>query len=408
MRALFLALALLPSLAWAQPAFPPPASLLSSGAAAAALAGPGLAVYGSTQLTQTAGLSKITASTYTLQATDAAKTLLFSNASGIAVSLPSAAATGFTAGFSFGFQVTGAGSAVLTPASGTINGAASLTAAQNTGCEVTSDGANWQIGPSCTAVAPSSGGGSLTTAIPSAATTAPECGSGAAGAVAACSSTLVLPNGASATTQTTGANPDTSADVATDAFVAKVAHYPSAIPFPTGSFKPLNTTAAVAASAPTSGRLTLSLIEIPPGSATVKTLSVYVSGAPSAAYVVEGCVYSVTSGAGAVGSLVTGGDTTATSTGTSASTVIATTFPSPLSLSGWYWFGVLIGGTVTGTMEGASALQPAPYTSATQALLAQTPIVSSVTVGAAGTSNCPASISTTSGNASNVAAAVGF
>ncbi len=97
-----------------------------------------------------------TATTYTVATTDCSGLLTFNNAAAIAVNLP--AASGSFAGCSFDVQDLGAGAATITPASGTVNGAADIVVGQNYGCTLTSDGTNWQVS-ACTAVAPSSSGG---------------------------------------------------------------------------------------------------------------------------------------------------------------------------------------------------------------------------------------------------------
>jgi hypothetical protein len=99
---------------------------------------------------------------YTVLTSDAGKTLLFNNAGAIAVSLPAASTLGFTAFFSFGIQTIGSGTVTITPVAGTINGLTSMPVPTLSGCEITSDGANWQIGPSCTAVLPGAFGGGIT------------------------------------------------------------------------------------------------------------------------------------------------------------------------------------------------------------------------------------------------------
>lgn len=132
--------------------------VLGNGASApgATTIGAGLALNGST-LQQTYLIRAVTITTDTILASDAGKLVTYSNAAPIAVTLP--APTGsFGAGFSTTVQNKGAGSATFTPASGTINGAATLVVAQNLGCDLVPDGSNWQVA-SCTAVAPSGGGG---------------------------------------------------------------------------------------------------------------------------------------------------------------------------------------------------------------------------------------------------------
>lgn len=111
----------------------------------------------SSGLTTSQAVNAQTGTSYALLTTDAGKLLTFSNASAIAVSLSQATTTGFTAGYSFDVENLGAGTVTITPSTSTINGASTLTIAQNTGCTVTSDGANYQVS-ACTAVAASSGG----------------------------------------------------------------------------------------------------------------------------------------------------------------------------------------------------------------------------------------------------------
>lgn len=151
MRRLFLlGLLLLSVRAFAVPqVVTPPAPPLS------AAVGPGLTLTGDgSQIGTINPLVSITASTFPVTVANGAQILLFNNASGVAVSLPAASSPGFTAGFSFGVQNEGAGTVTITPAAGTIGGLASLPVVQQAGCEISSDGANWRIGPSCTAVLP--------------------------------------------------------------------------------------------------------------------------------------------------------------------------------------------------------------------------------------------------------------
>jgi hypothetical protein len=111
----------------------------------------------------TQAINAQTGTSYALLTTDAGKLVTLSNASAVAVSLSAATTTGFTAGYSFDVQNLGAGTATITPATSTINGASTLTLATNTGCTVTSDGTNYQVS-ACTAVASGGGGaGSFTT-----------------------------------------------------------------------------------------------------------------------------------------------------------------------------------------------------------------------------------------------------
>jgi hypothetical protein len=84
-----------------------------------------------------------TGTSYTLLTTDLAKLVSFNNSSSIAVTLPSANTTGFKAGFWFDLTNIGGGPVTLTPISGTINGAASLTVTSSNHGRVVSDGTNW-------------------------------------------------------------------------------------------------------------------------------------------------------------------------------------------------------------------------------------------------------------------------
>lgn len=114
-------------------------------------------------LETTQGINAQVGTSYAIATTDAGKLLTFSNASAIAVSLSQAITSGFTAGFSFDVENLGAGTVTITPATSTINGASTLTLAQNTGCTVSSDGTNYQVS-ACTAVSSGGGGaGSFTT-----------------------------------------------------------------------------------------------------------------------------------------------------------------------------------------------------------------------------------------------------
>lgn len=101
-----------------------------------------------------------TGTSYTVASTDTCKLITFSNASAIAVTLPQATGS-FGAGFAFIVQNTGAGTVTITPTTSTINGSSSLTVAQNRGCEITSDGTNWQV-DSCNALISTSGTGTVT------------------------------------------------------------------------------------------------------------------------------------------------------------------------------------------------------------------------------------------------------
>lgn len=97
-----------------------------------------------------------TGTTYTIQASDAAELVTFTNASPIAVTLPQATGS-FAAGFGTTIQNKGAGLVTITPTTSTINGNTTLTIAANTGCDVVSDGTNYQVA-ACTAIVPAGSG----------------------------------------------------------------------------------------------------------------------------------------------------------------------------------------------------------------------------------------------------------
>ena len=84
-----------------------------------------------------------TGTTYTVLATDTGKLVTFSNAATIAVTLPVATSTGFTAGFWFEAVNLGVGTVTITPTTSTINGAATLVLTTGSGVSITSDGTNY-------------------------------------------------------------------------------------------------------------------------------------------------------------------------------------------------------------------------------------------------------------------------
>ena len=109
-------------------------------------------------LAPSAVINAQTGTTYTYLATDGNKLVTHNNAGAIAATLPVATTTGFGAGFGFTAQNIGAGTLTITPTTSTINGASSLSIASNRGCDITSDGTNYQVS-ACTALV--AGGGSL-------------------------------------------------------------------------------------------------------------------------------------------------------------------------------------------------------------------------------------------------------
>jgi fibronectin-binding autotransporter adhesin len=105
-------------------------------------------VLGTSQLT-----NPQTGTTYAFLTTDAGKLVTLSNAASIAASLSQATTAGFTAGYSFDVQNLGAGTATITPATSTINGAATLVLKTGEGATISSDGTNY-IASACSACTP--------------------------------------------------------------------------------------------------------------------------------------------------------------------------------------------------------------------------------------------------------------
>ena len=79
-----------------------------------------LAVIGGALVTSQ-GINVQTGTSYTVLTTDAGALIEFNNGGSIAVSVPSAAATGFTSGFAFDVQNLNVGMITLTPAAKTRN-----------------------------------------------------------------------------------------------------------------------------------------------------------------------------------------------------------------------------------------------------------------------------------------------
>lgn len=94
-------------------------------------------------LTFDAGVNAQSGTTYTVVTGDRNKLVTFNNASVIAVTLPQAGSTGFTANWKAKFMNLGAGIVTITPTTSTIDGASSLTLYQNQGIEIFSDGTNY-------------------------------------------------------------------------------------------------------------------------------------------------------------------------------------------------------------------------------------------------------------------------
>lgn len=92
-------------------------------------------------------LNSIIATSYTIAGSDQGKLIRFSNASPIAVTIPAASAPGgatnFIDGAFFEFVNVGAGMLTFTPASGQINGVASVSAFSGSSGKIVSDGVNY-------------------------------------------------------------------------------------------------------------------------------------------------------------------------------------------------------------------------------------------------------------------------
>lgn len=120
---------------------------LASGAITSITFGAGLSggtITSSGTVSQSITTNAQTGTTYTYLSTDAAKLVTHSNASSIAATLPQATGS-FTAGWFMDVENKGAGLLTITPTTSTINGAATLTLAQNQGCRIVSDGTNYQV-----------------------------------------------------------------------------------------------------------------------------------------------------------------------------------------------------------------------------------------------------------------------
>lgn len=93
---------------------------------------------------QFAGVNAQTGASYTVQLSDYGQLVTFTSAVMVAVTIPAASSAGFTT-FSFTPSNLGGGGVTITPASGTINGAANLSLSTGQSAFVVSDGTNWQV-----------------------------------------------------------------------------------------------------------------------------------------------------------------------------------------------------------------------------------------------------------------------
>jgi hypothetical protein len=82
---------------------------------------------------------------YTIVTGDLGKLLTLNNASAVAVTLAQAGSAGFASGWYLDIENLGAGAVTITPATSTINGAATFVLAKNQGIRINSDGTNWQV-----------------------------------------------------------------------------------------------------------------------------------------------------------------------------------------------------------------------------------------------------------------------
>ena len=89
------------------------------------------------------GINSQTGTSYTFVPTDVTKLVTFNNGSAVSVTLPSATTQYFGAGTIFSVKNLGSGTVTITPTSGTINGAPSISLASGEGGDIYSDGANY-------------------------------------------------------------------------------------------------------------------------------------------------------------------------------------------------------------------------------------------------------------------------
>jgi hypothetical protein len=92
------------------------------------------------------GTNSISVCPYTIQASDVTKLDVFTNSCS-SVSLPAATTSGFGVGTIFSVKNDSSGSVIITPATGTISGAASYTLTTGQGADIYSTGTNYEIQP---------------------------------------------------------------------------------------------------------------------------------------------------------------------------------------------------------------------------------------------------------------------
>ena len=93
----------------------------------------------------TAGINAQTGTSYTFVAADAGKLVTHSNASATADTLPQAGSTGFPNGWSTAVRNLNNGVVTITPATSTIDGAATLVLRRGDSAVITSDGTNYSV-----------------------------------------------------------------------------------------------------------------------------------------------------------------------------------------------------------------------------------------------------------------------
>jgi hypothetical protein len=102
---------------------------------------------GTLQVNVSMGIRAVTATSDAILPTDCAGLVTYNNASAVAVALSQPGLAGnFLAGCPVTLRNYGAGTLTLTPSNSTIGGAATQTVATGKGCQVVSDGTNWQLG----------------------------------------------------------------------------------------------------------------------------------------------------------------------------------------------------------------------------------------------------------------------
>ncbi len=117
--------------------------------------GTGTFTLGTTQIINAQG----TAASYTILSSDMGKVVTHNKSTAVAVTLPQATTTGFTAGASYTEFNLGAGAVTITPTTSTINGASTYVLSQNQGIYIVSNGTDYIGIP----MASGSGTGTVTT-----------------------------------------------------------------------------------------------------------------------------------------------------------------------------------------------------------------------------------------------------